>query len=575
MKQDYEISKENVKDDISNIAKTIGLTNDDIECYGKYKAKISFETIRKISKNKRKAKLILVTATNPTPKGEGKTTTSIGLADAFHKLNKNVLLCLREPSLGPVFGVKGGACGGGYSQVVPMDEINLHFTGDFHAIGAATNLICAMLDNHIYQGNNLNIDINNITIKRAIDMNDRQLRYIESGLGTKKDGVKRNDGFEITVATEMMAIFCLAKDIEDLKLRVGRMIIAYSVDKKPITVDDINATGSVLALLKDAIKPNLVQTLEKTPTFIHGGPFANIAHGCNSIIATDLALKMSDYVVTEAGFGADLGAEKFLDIKCRMMDTHPDVVVIVSTIRALKYNGENLLNEEDVLELKQLNIDTIDIKKDTELYKLYKGISNLLRHIDNIKNVYSLNVVVAINKFFEDRDVEIDLVKNICNLKNVFVSISEGFEKGGSGNIELANTVLDVIETNKENNFKFAYDIEDGIIEKIEKVAKNIYHAKEIKFLEGIEDKITSIEKSGYKNVPICIAKTQYSFSDNKDLLGAPNDFTITIRDVALRTGAGFVVVYTGNILTLPGLPKVPAAERITVNNDGNILGIF
>ena len=471
--------------------------------------------------------------------------------------------------------MKGGACGGGYSQVVPMDEINLHFTGDFHAIGAANNLICAMLDNHIYQGNILNIDINNITIKRVVDMNDRQLRYIKSGLGTEKDGVERNDGFEITVASEMMAIFCLSKDIEDLKTRVGRMIIAYSCDKKPITVNDIKATGSVVALLKDAIKPNIVQTLEKTPTFIHGGPFANIAHGCNSVVATDLALRMADLVVTEAGFGADLGAEKFLDIKCRSMNINPDVVVIVATIRALKYNGENLLNEEDALELKQLNIDTSNIKKDIELYKLYKGIPNLLRHIDNIKNKYNLNVVVAINKFFDDRDCEIDLIKNICDKINVNVSMSEGFMKGGEGNIDLANTILDVISKNNKNDFKFAYDINDGIIEKIEKVAKNIYHAKEVKFLDGIKEKILEIEKLGFKKIPICIAKTQYSFSDNKDLLGAPSDFTITIRDVALRTGAGFVVVYTGNILTLPGLPKIPAAEKINVNSNGEIEGIF
>ena len=556
-KSDIEIAQEATPKDIREIAKKIGLTEDDLELYGKYKAKIDYNLLKKDAKNK-KSKLILTTAINPTPAGEGKTTTTIGVADALSKLDKNVLVALREPSLGPVFGLKGGATGGGYAQVVPMEDINLHFTGDLHAISAANNLLAAMIDNHIHQGNALGIDPRRITWRRCVDMNDRQLRNITDGLGGKAHGVPREDGFDITVASEVMAIFCLANDITDLKERLGKIIIGYTYSNEPVTAKQINANGAMAALLKDALKPNLVQTLEGTPAFIHGGPFANIAHGCNSVIATKMAMHFADYVITEAGFGADLGAEKFIDIKCKMADLKPDAVIIVATIRALKYNGgveRDKLNEEN---LKALEL----------------GLPNLLKHVENITKVFGLPAVVAINKFPLDTQNEINLVKEKCMELGVNVAISEVWEKGGEGGIEVAKEVLRLIDED-ENNFKFCYEENYSIKEKIEAIAKNIYGANGVEFTLEAQREIQNLEKLGFSNLPICMAKTQYSLTDDPKKLGRPSDFKITVRQLTISAGAGFIVALTGNIMKMPGLPKVPAAENIDIDENGVISGLF
>ena len=541
--------------DINKIAKEIGIDKNFLEPYGKYKAKIDLSLLNDI--NKKSGKLILVTAINPTPAGEGKTTTTIGLADSLKKLGKKTVVALREPSLGPVFGVKGGAAGGGYAQVVPMEDINLHFTGDFHAIGAANNLLAAMIDNHIFQGNSLNIDPNKITWKRCVDMNDRQLRFVEDGLGGGKNGIPRKDGFDITVASEVMAVFCLASSLEDLKNRLSKLIIGYTYDGKPVTAGDLKAQGAMTALLKDALKPNLVQTLEHTPAIVHGGPFANIAHGCNSVIATKMALALGDYTVTEAGFGADLGAEKFLDIKCRLSGLKPDAVVIVATVRALKMHGG--------VSKDSLNIENLDA--------LEKGIPNLLRHVSNIKNVYHLPSVVAINKFPTDTQNEIDLIIKKCKELDVNVVLSDVWANGSEGGLELAKEVIKLC--NEPNNFEFSYNLEDTIENKISTIAKRIYGGNGAKFSpEAIED-IKRITDLGFGNLPICIAKTQYSFSDDLTKLGAPTDFEITIREVKVSAGAGFIVALTGSILTMPGLPKVPSAEKIDVLPNGKIVGLF
>ena len=578
IKTDIEIAQSITPKKISVIAAKLGLASDDLELYGDVKAKIkNYDSI--ISKNQEKVKstpLVLVSAINPTPAGEGKTTTTIGLADALNKIGKKVAVALREPSLGPVFGVKGGACGGGYAQVIPMEDINLHFTGDFHAIGAANNLIAAMLDNHIYQGNELNIDKDKIIWHRCVDMNDRELRFITAGQGGDKDGIERKDSFDITVASEIMAVFCLAKDINDLKTRLGRIIIAYTKDDKPITVDDIKATGAVLVLLKDAFKPNIVQTLEGTPTIIHGGPFANIAHGCNTVVATKTALALSDITITEAGFGADLGAEKFLDIKCREAGLAPSCVVIVATVRALKHHGYSYLENEG----KDVSLFRIDEKKFNlnveNLEALRAGLPNLLQHVSNIKDVYKLPCVVAINAFPTDTKEELDEVEKQCKTLGVNAVLSEVWAKGGDGGIALANEVLKQVEENKNNDFTFAYDLNDTIENKINSIAKKVYHANGVVFTDNAKSQMEVLNKLGFNKLPICIAKTQYSFSDNQKLLGAPKDFNITVRNLKVSAGAGFIVALTGSIMTMPGLPKVPAAEKIDLDlKTGNIVGLF
>lgn len=555
MKTDIEIAQESKMLPITGIAAKAGIPEESIEQYGRYKAKIDRNLLN--STDRKDGKLILVTAINPTPAGEGKTTTTIGLADALRALGKNAIVALREPSLGPVFGIKGGAAGGGYSQVVPMEDINLHFTGDFHAIGAANNLLAAMLDNHIQQGNALGIDPRRITWKRAVDMNDRQLRNIVDGLGGRVNGTPREDGFDITVASEVMAVLCLANDIADLKARLGRIIVGYTYDEKPVTADDLHAAGAMTALLKDAIKPNLVQTLEHTPAFVHGGPFANIAHGCNSVAATKTALKLADYTVTEAGFGADLGAEKFLDIKCRMAGLKPSAVVVVATARALKYNGG--VAKAD---LGAENLDALE-----------KGLPNLLRHVSNIKNVYGLPCVVAINRFPQDTEAELALIEEKCRELGVNVALSEVWGKGSEGGKALAEEVLRLCE--QENNFRFAYELDCSIKEKIEAIVKKIYHGAAVSFAANAEKQIKTLTELGFDKLPVCMAKTQYSFTDDASKLGAPEDFTVTVRNVKVSAGAGFIVALTGDIMTMPGLPKKPAAENIDVTDDGKITGLF
>ena len=540
---------------IERIAKEIGIDKKFLEPYGNYKAKIDLNILNDL--NRKNGKLILVTAINPTPAGEGKTTTTIGLADSLKKLGKKTVVALREPSLGPVFGIKGGAAGGGYAQVVPMEDINLHFTGDFHAIGAANNLLAAMIDNHIFQGNSLNIDPSKITWKRCVDMNDRQLRFVEDGLGGGKNGVPRKDGFDITVASEIMAVFCLASSLEDLKERLSRLIIGYTFDNKPVTAGDLKAQGAMAALLKDALKPNLVQTLEHTPAIVHGGPFANIAHGCNSIIATKLALKLGDYVVTEAGFGADLGAEKFLDIKCRKANLKPDAVVCVATIKALKYHGG--MPKEDI--------------KNESIEYLAKGFKNLERHVDNLKNCYSLNVIVAINKYTHDTEAEIKFLQEKLQEKGINLSLVESWEKGGKGAKDLAQKIVDLVQ--EPSDFKFAYELNETIENKIKAVAQKIYGAEDVEFTEEAKLHIKEIEDLGYSNLPVCIAKTQYSFSDDPKNLECKEPFNIHVQDVVLRAGAEFIVVLTGKIMTMPGLPKIPSAENIDLDENGNIVGIF
>ncbi len=554
-KSDIEIAQSVEMKPISEIAKTAGVDEKYLEYYGKYKAKIDLSILK--DKDYKDGKLILVTAINPTPAGEGKTTTTIGLADGMRKIGKNVLVALREPSLGPVFGVKGGAAGGGYAQVVPMEDINLHFTGDFHAIGAANNLLAAMLDNHIYQGNSLNIDPRRIVWKRCVDMNDRQLRFVTDGLGGRVNGVPREDGYDITVASEIMAILCLANSITDLKERLGRIIVGYTYDEKPVTAADLKAHGAMTALLKDAIKPNLVQTLEGTPAFVHGGPFANIAHGCNSVTATKLAMKLSDYAITEAGFGADLGAEKFLDIKCRMAGLRPSAVVIVATIRALKMHGgmaKTELGEENT-------------------QALLRGIPNLLRHVSNIKDVYKLPSVVAINKFPTDTDREVQVIIDECKKLGVNVVLSDVWAKGGEGGIELAKEVVRLCE--EKNDFTFCYEDNLSIEGKIEAIVKKIYGGSGVIFEKNAQKQLKTLTDLGFSDMPVCMAKTQYSFSDDMTKIGAPENFTVTIRNIKVSAGAGFIVALTGEIMTMPGLPKVPAAEKIDVDADGKITGLF
>jgi len=551
---DIEIAQSSEMLPIFEVAKCAGIPEDLLEPYGRYKAKLD---ARALADKPLRGKLVLVTAINPTPAGEGKTTTSVGLADALTSLGQSAMLALREPSLGPVFGVKGGAAGGGYAQVVPMEDINLHFTGDFHAIGAANNLCAAMLDNHIKQGNSLNIDPRRVVWKRCVDMNDRQLRNVVDGLGGIADGMPRQDGFDITVASEVMAVFCLASGIKDLKERLGRMVIAYTYDRKPVTVSDIHAEGAMTALLKDAIQPNLVQTLEHTPALVHGGPFANIAHGCNTVEATKTALRLADYVVTEAGFGADLGAEKFLDIKCRATGLAPSAVVLVATVRALKYNGgvaKADLNQQNVEALKE-------------------GIPNLLRHVDNIQTVYGLPVVVAINAFPTDTAEELALVEEECKKRGVNVVLSEVWAKGGKGGQALAEEVMRLCQT--ESKLTFAYDVKESLKQKITDIATKIYHADGVEFAPSAAKQLQQLEELGFGELPICMAKTQYSFTDDQTKLGAPENFKITVREVRVSAGAGFVVCLTGSIMTMPGLPKVPAAEHIDVLDDGRIVGLF
>ena len=551
---DIEIAQSSEMLPIFEVAKRAGIPEDLLEPYGRYKAKLD---ARALADKPLRGKLVLVTAINPTPAGEGKTTTSVGLADALTSLGQSAMLALREPSLGPVFGVKGGAAGGGYAQVVPMEDINLHFTGDFHAIGAANNLCAAMLDNHIKQGNSLNIDPCRVVWKRCVDMNDRQLRNVVDGLGGIADGMPRQDGFDITVASEVMAVFCLASGIKDLKERLGRMVIAYTYDRKPVTVSDIHAEGAMTALLKDAIQPNLVQTLEHTPALVHGGPFANIAHGCNTVEATKTALRLADYVVTEAGFGADLGAEKFLDIKCRATGLAPSAVVLVATVRALKYNGgvaKADLNKQNVEALKE-------------------GIPNLLRHVDNIQTVYGLPVVVAINAFPTDTAEELALVEEECKKRGVNVVLSEVWAKGGKGGQALAEEVMRLCQT--ESKLTFAYDVKESLKQKITDIATKIYHADGVEFAPSAAKQLQQLEELGFGELPICMAKTQYSFTDDQTKLGAPENFKITVREVRVSAGAGFVVCLTGSIMTMPGLPKVPAAEHIDVLDDGRIVGLF
>ena len=556
-KTDIEIAQEAEMKVINEIADSLGIPDQYVENYGKYKAKIDYRYYNEALKDRPDAKVVLVTAINPTPAGEGKTTTTIGVADALNRMGKKTMVALREPSLGPVFGVKGGAAGGGYALVVPMEDINLHFTGDLHAIGAANNLIAAMLDNHIHQGNALDIDTNRVTWRRCVDMNDRQLRNIVDGLGPKADGVTRQDGFDITVASEIMAVFCLASDVIDLKERVARIIVAYSRDGRPVTAGDIHAEGAVAALLKDALKPNLVQTLEGTPAFVHGGPFANIAHGCNSVIATKMGMKLADYMITEAGFGADLGAEKFLDIKCRMSGVRPSAVIIVATIKALKYNG---------------GVAKADLQEEN-LEALEKGIPNLLKHVENITQVFKLPAVVAINRFPTDTEAEIRLVREKCEELGVNVALSEVWAKGGAGGEELAEEVVRLCDT--ESHMEFAYDTECSIKEKIEAIARKIYGADGVDYAPKAEREIRTLESIGLGNLPICMAKNQYSLTDDAKKLGRPEGFRITIRDITASAGAGFLVALTGDIMKMPGLPKVPAAEKIDVNADGVISGLF
>ena len=554
---DIEIAQRAEMQVINTIAEKAGIPDKYVENYGKYKAKIDYRYLQNELKDAKDADLILVTAINPTPAGEGKTTTTIGLGDALNRLGKKTMVAVREPSLGPVFGVKGGAAGGGYAQVVPMEDINLHFTGDFHAIGAANNLLAAMIDNHIHQGNALDIDLKKIVWRRAVDMNDRQLRNIVDGLGGKGDGVTRQDGFDITVASEVMAAFCLSNDIIELKEKLAKMIVAYNRKGEPVTCGQLNAQGAMAALLKDALKPNLVQTLEGTPTFIHGGPFANIAHGCNSVIATKMASKIADYVVTEAGFGADLGAEKFLDIKCRQSGLKPKAVVIVATVRALKYNGG-----VPKAELNNENLEALE-----------KGLPNLLKHVENVTQVYGLPAVVAINAFPTDTKAELDLVEKKCNELGVNVALSEVWAKGGEGGKALAEEVLKLIEKNAQ--FNYVYDVNLPIKEKIETIAKRVYGADGVDFAPAANKLIAEYEKLGFGNLPICMAKNQYSMTDDATILGRPTGFRITIRDLTLSAGAGFIVALTGTIMKMPGLPKVPSAEKIDVDVDSKISGLF
>ncbi|WEV18876.1 formate--tetrahydrofolate ligase [Clostridium perfringens] len=556
MKNDIEIAQSAKMEPIINIAKKIGLGEDDIELYGKYKCKISLDAIKKLENNK-DGKLVLVTAINPTPAGEGKSTVTVGLGQALNKIGKNTVIALREPSLGPVFGIKGGAAGGGYAQVVPMEDINLHFTGDMHAITSANNLLCAAIDNHIHQGNLLRIDSRRIVFKRVMDMNDRALRNIVVGMGGKINGFLREDGFMITVASEIMAILCMASDLEDLKERMGNILIAYNLDGEPVYAKELEVQGAMALLMKDAIKPNLIQTLENTPAIIHGGPFANIAHGCNSIIATKTALKMSDITITEAGFGADLGAEKFLDIKCRYGNLNPDCVVLVATIRALKHHGGVKKDE--------LNISNVDA--------LNKGMKNLEKQIENIK-AYGVPVVVAINKFITDSDEEVKAIEDFCKNIGVEVSLTEVWEKGGEGGIDLANKVIKTMET-EPSNFKMIYDSEESIKDKILKIVQTIYGGKGVNYTPQALKQIAEIEKFNLDKLPICMAKTQYSLSDNPSLLGRPENFDITVKEVRVSNGAGFIVVLTGDVMTMPGLPKVPAANRMDIKDNGEIVGLF
>ncbi len=553
---DIEIAQQSTMLPIVEVAKSIGISEDQLENYGKYKAKVDIHALKDLP---RKAKLVLVTAISPTPAGEGKTTTSVGLADALNKLGKKTIVCLREPSLGPVFGVKGGAAGGGYAQVVPMEDINLHFTGDFNAIGIANNLLSALIDNHIQQGNALDIDTRQITWKRVVDMNDRQLRHIVCGLGGKASGVPREDGFDIVVASEIMAVLCLSTGLADMKARLAKMVVGYSRSGKPITAHDLKAEGAMAAVLKDAIKPNLVQTLEHTPAFIHGGPFANIAHGCNSIQATETALKLSDYTVTEAGFAADLGAEKFLDIKCRAGGFHPDAVVIVATVRALKYHG---------------GVPKADLNNEN-LEALEKGLPNLLQHVDNVKNVYGLPCVVAINAFPTDTEAELKLVEEKCKEQGVNVRLSEVWAKGGEGGKALAEEVIRLAEDTTNDHFQFVYNVEDSIEDKLNAIATKVYRADGVSITAAAKKQIQQLTELGFDKMPICMAKTQFSFSDDQTKLGAPRGFKITIREVKVNAGAGFLVAKTGDIMTMPGLPKVPASERIDIDENGKITGLF
>ena len=553
---DIEIAQASKMLPIEEVAAKVGIKPEQLENYGHYKAKVDIHALKDLP---RKSKLVLVTAISPTPAGEGKTTTSVGLADALNQLGKKTIVCLREPSLGPVFGVKGGAAGGGYAQVVPMEDINLHFTGDFNAIGIANNLMSALIDNHIQQGNALDIDVRNIPWKRVVDMNDRQLRHIVCGLGGKASGVPREDGFDIVVASEIMAVLCLATDLADMKARLAKMVVAYSRSGQPITAHDLKAEGAMAAVLKDAIKPNMVQTLEHTPAFIHGGPFANIAHGCNSIQATETAMKLADYTVTEAGFGADLGAEKFLDIKCRAGGFHPDAVVIVATVRALKYHGgvpKTELNHEN-------------------LEALEKGLPNLLQHVDNVKNVYGLPCVVAINAFPTDTKAELDLVEAKCKEQGVNVRLSEVWAKGGEGGKALAEEVIRLAEDTTNDHFQYVYDLEDSIEEKLNKIATKVYRADGVVLAGDAKKQAKQLAELGFDKMPICMAKTQFSFSDDQTKLGAPRGFKITVREIKVNAGAGFLVAKTGNIMTMPGLPKVPASERIDIDADGKITGLF
>ena len=552
--EDVEIARNTKLEKIDKVSEKLGILEEELETYGKYKAKISLDTFKRL-KDKKDGKLILVTAINPTPLGEGKTTMAIGLADGLQRIGKKSVLALREPSLGPVFGIKGGATGGGYSQVAPMEDINLHFTGDIHAITSANNLLSAIIDNHIYFGNELGFD--RVTWRRCVDLNDRQLRKVETGLSGEKNVVPREDGFDISVASEIMAIFCLATDLEDLKRRIGNIIVGYTKDDKPITARDLKAEGAMTVLLKDALNPNLVQTLEHTPAIIHGGPFANIAHGCNSIIATKMALKLGDYVITEAGFGADLGAEKFLDIKCRKAKIKPDAVVCVATIKALKYHGGMPKDE-----IKNENIEALE-----------RGFNNLLRHVDNLKNKYGLNVIVAINKYTHDTEREIEFLRNKLKEYDIELSLVESWEKGGEGATDLAEKIVKLTEKNSKLNY--AYNLNKSIKEKINDVATKIYGAEGVEFSQEAEEMISRIEKMGYGNLPVCIAKTQYSFSDDPKNLECTEPFKIHVKEIILKSGAEFVVAITGKIMTMPGLPRVPAAEQIDLDEEGNIIGIF
>ena len=556
IKSDIEIAQEHTPKKITEVAATAGIDEKFLELYGSYKAKVDIRALKDVP---RKSKLVLVTAISPTPAGEGKTTTSVGLADALNRLGKRTIVCLREPSLGPVFGVKGGAAGGGHAQVIPMEDINLHFTGDFHAIGIANNLMAALIDNHIHQGNALNIDTRKVVWKRVVDMNDRQLRHIVCGMGGKASGVPREDGFDITVASEIMAVLCLASGLSDLKQRLSKMVVAYTRDDKPVTAHDLKAEGAMAAVLKDAIKPNLVQTLEGTPAFIHGGPFANIAHGCNSIQATETALKLGEYTVTEAGFAADLGAEKFLDIKCRAGGFHPDAVVIVATVRALKYHG---------------GVAKADLNHEN-LEALEKGLPNLLQHVDNVTNVYGLPCVVAINAFPTDTEAELKMVEEKCREKGVNVRMSEVWAKGGEGGKTLAEEVIRLCEEEKNDRFQFVYDLDTTIEEKLNAIATRVYRADGVIITTAAKKQIQQLTELGFDKMPICMAKTQFSFSDDASKLGAPRGFKITVREVKVNAGAGFLVAKTGDIMTMPGLPKVPSAEKIDIDDNGVISGLF